>query len=145
MRPRKRAAYRSEPAENYPLAGELAVCERTDHVHGSSQWGVLSRCSWDPCCSSRTQRHAIRVSPASVRTVDAIQRPRRRRLCHQAVHLGVAVRPSRALRGETRPCTANPSRCTLRRYRVSGSVPGAEDLVANRYRVYSDAHTGLPE
>lgn len=44
------------PAENYPLAGDFAVCERPI-TYESSQWGALSRCSWahaDPSCSSRT-------------------------------------------------------------------------------------------
>lgn len=32
------------PAENYPLAGDFAVCERPI-TYESSQWGALSRCS----------------------------------------------------------------------------------------------------
>lgn len=41
-------------AENYPLAGDFAVCERPI-TYESSQWGALSRWAHaDPSCSSRT-------------------------------------------------------------------------------------------
>lgn len=63
------------PAENYPLAGAFAVCERPI-TYESSQWGALSRCSWvhadPPPVPSYARRgtHPLRVRVSSSRSRD---------------------------------------------------------------------------
>lgn len=58
------------PAENYPLAGDFAVCERPI-TYESSQWGALSRCSWAHADTSWSLTHV----GARIRSRSFIVRP----------------------------------------------------------------------
>lgn len=115
------------PAENYPLAGDFAVCERPI-TYESSQWGALSRCARGPTRippvpHARRGHAATRVSFI----VDVIHRRRPRRRSHRCA-LG------RAAFGGVRFARRRSERSEVRHVLVVTCILHREPVI-HRYRV----------